>query len=372
MKIAYIALKGFNIGGGIEKYTEEIGSRFVEKGHEVIVYTTKHWGTSKDGIHKGIKIKTLPSLNSKSLEKISVSFFASLHQLFLKDVDIVHFQAVGPSIFAFIPKIFTKRKIVVQSHGLEWKRAKWGGFAKTFLKANEYPLKRFADKLMVVSRVLQKYFRENYGIDSVYTPTGINKQEKRKPNLIKKYGLKGNDYILFAARLVREKGAHHLIKAYNLAKPDQKLVIAGDAPHEQKYKEELKSLAKESNGKIIFTGDVQGELLWELFSNPYLYVLPSEIEGLPISLLEAMSFGNCCLVSDIKENKEGLAGYGFTFESKNHIDMSEKIKMLVNDIDLTNRFKHDAKKHVETKHSWDYIADIIEKSYLELLGKKNE
>lgn len=212
----------------------------------------------------------------------------------------MHFHAFGPAMFCFIPRLMG-RKVIVQGHGLEWKRSRWSIAGKMFLKLSEIPSVKFCNTLTVVSKVQQKYIRENYGIESVVIPTGVNPPVREEPQLIKEYGLKGNDYILFASRLVREKGAHYLINAYNSLKTNKKLVIAGDAEHEDKYKSELNRLAK-GNEKIIFPGFATGKLLNELFSNCYLYVQPSEIEGLPIALLEAMSYGNCCLASDIEEN----------------------------------------------------------------------
>lgn len=169
-----------------------------------------------------------------------------------------------------------------------------------------------------------------------------------------KYGLQGNDYIFFAARLVREKGAHYLIDAYKRLKTDLKLVIAGDVQHEDKYKSELYKLA-EGNKNIIFTGFVTGKLLNELFSNCYIFVLPSEIEGLPTVLLEAMSYGNCCLVSDMAENLEALSNYGYIFKNKDVNDLTEKLEFLLNNKDEVNAFMEKARDYVLENYSWDKI-----------------
>ena len=364
MKIAYIALKGLPLGGGIEKYTEEVGSRLASRGHEVITYTMSHYG-SKDGYYKGINIKTLPSINSKSFQKLSVTFLASLHCLFNSNVDITHYHAIGPSIFSFMPK-FRKRKVVVQAHGIEWKRSKWGFLGKKFLKISEFSAIKFPDVLTVVSKVQKKYFKEKYGIESIYIPPGANPPNIRKPDLIKTLGLKGNDYILFAARLVREKGTHYLIQAYNKLKTELKLVIAGDAQHEEKYKKELFSLAME-NKNIIFPGFVQGKIKDELFSNAYLFVSPSEIEGLSISVLEAMSYGNCCLVSDIPENLEVVDKFGYSFINKDINDLKKKLYFLIKDSNKIKEVKEKAKNYVIKNFSWDLITDKLEKLYLNLI-----
>lgn len=367
MKIVYIVLKGLT-GGGIEKYTEELGTRLVRKGNKVIVYTMKHYG-AQSGIYNGMEIKTVPCINSKSLEKITASFMATLNSLFLKDVDIVHFHAFGPSIFCILPRIMGK-KVVVQGHGIEWQRSRWNIVGKTFLKITEMPSVKFPNIVTVVSRVQQKYLKDKYNIDSVYIPTGVNSPTILKPKIIKeRFGLSGNDYILFAARLVREKGAHYLIEAFNSIRTDFKLVIAGDAQHELEYKNELKKIAS-NNKNIIFTGFVTGEILYELFTNCYLFVLPSEIEGLPIALLEAMSYGNCCLVSDIPENLEAINGLGYTYKSKDVNDLREKIEFLLKNNEAVTAIKDKAKEYVISNFSWDIIADKFEKLYKGLIDGK--
>jgi glycosyltransferase involved in cell wall biosynthesis len=363
MKIAYIVLKGVPTGGGIEKYTEEVGSRLASRGHKIIVYTMKHYGTS-DGIYRGMKIKTVPTIRARSLEKLIATFTATLYQCSERKIDIVHFHAFGTSIFSFLPKLLG-RKIVSQGHGLEWKRAKWGPFTKLLLKISEHTSIKFSDNITVVSRVQQKYLKERYGIDSLYIPTGVNPPRIESAQLIKKYGLEGRDYIFFAARLVREKGVHYLIEAYNRLNPALKLVITGDAQHEEEYKSELKKLAGD-NKNIIFTGFATGKLLDELFSNCYIFVLPSELEGLSTALLEAMSYGNCCLVSDIPENLEALNGLGRTFISKDVDSLTKNIDYLISNPKLVDSIRPEAQRHVLENYSWDTIADKFEKLYREL------
>lgn len=365
MKLAYIVLKGMPLGGGIEKYTEELGSRMATKGHDVIVYTMKHYGAI-NGAYKGMNIKTVPSFRTKSLEKISASFFAALHQCIEKDIDIVHFHAFGPAMFCFIPRLLG-RKVVVQGHGLEWKRSRWGAVGKLFLRLSEIPSVKFPDALTVVSKVQQEYIFKRYGRKSVYIPTGVNPPQIEKPELIKQYGLNGNDYILFAARLVREKGAHYLIEAFNKLKTDLKLIIAGDAKHEEMYKQELIRLSK-GNPNIIFTGFVTGKLLHELFSNCRIFVLPSEIEGLPTALLEAMSYGSCCVASDISENIEALNNLGYTFRNGDVNDLARTLEFVIQESDFKiNHIKQAAKEYVIKNFSWDAIASKFEKLYFHLL-----
>ncbi len=368
MKIAYIILKSVSWGGGIERYTEEVGSRLAAKGHKIVVYTMRHY--SEITSYRGMRIVPIPTLKTKGLEKITASFIATMFQIFEKNIDIVHFNAFGPAMFCFIPRILG-RKTVVQGHGLEWKRTRWGLGGQLFLKLTEIPSVMFPNAITAVSRVQQRYIRKRYGRESTFIPTGINSPQLEKPGLIKQYGVNGDDYILFAARLVQEKGAHYLIEAYKNLRTDLKLVIAGDALHEEGYKSKLYKIA-EGNKNIIFTGFATGKLLNELFSNCYLFVLPSEIEGLSTTLLEAMSYGNCCLVSDIPENIEAMSESGFSFKNRDIHDLKERLQYLINNRVTVESLKEKAKNYVLENYSWDKITLEFEKFYDNLLEDSKE
>lgn len=367
MKIAYIVLKGMPVGGGIEKYTEEVGARLAAKGHEVTVYATRNYG-ALDGIYKGMHIRTVPTVCKRSFEKMSASFMATMHQIIKGDADVIHFHAFGPAAFCMIPKMLG-RNVIVQGHGLEWKRSKWNIGGRMFLRLTEIPSVSVPDALTVVSKEQQRYLKEKYRKDSTYIPTGVNVPQFENPDLIQQFGLTGNDYILFAARLVREKGVHYLIEAYNRLKTDVKLVIAGDAQLEEKYKSELHRLAA-GNERIIFTGFASGKLLCELYSNARIFVLPSEIEGLPTALLEAMSYGNCCLVSDIPENLEAMNGLGYSFKNGDVTDLRAQLEFLASNQTARDAYKEHAKEHVLANHSWDMIADRFESLYKAVVQPK--
>ena len=366
MKIVYIALKGIPHCGGIEKYTEEVGARLVENGHEVIVYSMRHYGT-RDKIHRGMEIRTVPCLKNRSFEKLSATLIATLYQCLEKDVDIVHFHALGPAIFSFIPRLMG-RKTIVQGHGLEWKRSKWGIIGKKFLKLSEIPSVRFPHTVASVSKILKKYMLDSYGINSDYIPTGVNPPKIEKPDLIRQYGLYGNDYIFFASRFVREKGVHYLIQAFNQLDTGMKLVIAGNTENEGQYKKELYRMAGR-NKNIIFTGFLTGKILHEFFSNSYLFVLPSETEGLSTVLLEAMSYGNCCLASNIPENLEAMEDNGYYFRNKDVESLRKKMDYLLKNEDAVTIMKERAQAHVLTEYCWDRIASDFELLYMNMLAK---
>src|SRR5699024_1811287 len=236
------------------------------------------------------------TLDKKGLAAMTSSLSAAIKSAFGK-YDVVHFHAEGPCAMLWIPKLFGKRCIAT-IHGIDWQRAKWGGFASKYIKFGEKVAAKYANEIIVLSEGVQKYFMDTYGRKTVFIPNGVNKPIIREPQLIKeKFRLNKDSYILFLGRLVPEKGISYLIEAFKQIDTNKKLVIAGGSSDTDEFLQNLKKLAKDDE-RTIFTGFVQGQLLEELYSNAYVYVLPSDLEGMPLSLLEAMSYGNCCVVSD--------------------------------------------------------------------------
>ncbi len=367
MNIAYVAVKGMPVGGGIEKVTEEIGKRLVKKGHEVTVYSSRDYGTV-DGFHQGMRIVTVPSFNTRALHKLSICYHATRDVLRRGNADIVHIHAVGPSIFSIFPRM-KGIPTVVQVHGLEWKRDKWGIFGKAFFRLSDYSAVFFPDRVTSVSMVQKKYYEDRFSREVVYIPNGVAPVEKRQPKWILEQGLEPNRYILFAARLVEEKGAHFLIEAYRRLETDKKLVIAGDAAHMEKYKDELRRLAG-SDPRILFPGFVTGEPMEELFSNACLFCLPSTLEGLPVALLDAMNYGNCCVCSDIPENLEAMEEHGHAFRSRSPEDLYRVLADLLAHPEKVEEKKAAARAHVRKHYSWDRVTDQMEALYLDLAGNR--
>jgi glycosyltransferase involved in cell wall biosynthesis len=369
MRIAYIAVKGIPLGGGIERVTEEIGSRLALKGHQVIVYASRDYGT-RDGVYRGMRVKTVPSINTLALHKLSICLLATLDLLLREKVDLVHYHAIGPSLFSLLPRLFGI-PTVVQVHGLERKRDKWGVLGKFFLGAAELSVVLFPNRATAVSRVLQEYFREVYHSPVSYIPNGVAPQAARSPKWLLDHGIVPRRYILFAARMVEEKGAHFLIEAFRGLDTDLQLVIAGDAAHREHYKDQLATLA-EGDPRIVFTGFLTGEPLAELFSNAYLFCLPSTLEGLPIALLEAMNYGNCCLVSDIPENLEAVGNAGFSFKNRDPLDLRRMLGELVRDPGRVASKWEEAKRHVSRNYCWDRVSLQMEALYQTLPGLRAE
>lgn len=354
--------------GGVEIVVYELASRMVEKGYGVDAYNRKgkHVSGKKfmERIGKnchGIRIISIPTFESSKLNAIVYSFLATVRALFGR-YDVIHFHAEGPCTMIWIPKLFGIR-CVATIHGLDWQRAKWGNFASKVLKFGEKMAVKYADEIIVLSDNMKSYFRKEYGRDTIYIPNGISRPAKREVGEIRqKWNLEKDGYILFLARIVPEKGAHYLIEAYKQLNTDKKLVIAGGSSHSSEYYKELKQMA-DNRADIIFTDFVGGQTLEELFSNAYCFVLPSDIEGMAIGLLEAMSYGNCCLVSDIKENVEVVEDYALHFKRSDCEDLKKQLKYLLDNPDVVHQYKKSAADYICDKYSWDKIVDETLKLY---------
>ena len=363
MKIAMIGHKRIpSREGGVEVVVEELSTRLVQQGHQVDVYNRKGKNVQDKNAdkenkklknYKGVNIITIPTINKKGLDALIYSFFASIRAVFGK-YGVLHYHAEGSCAMLWIPHLFRK-KIVVTIHGLDWQRSKWGGFATKYIKFGEKLAAKYADEIIVLSKGVQKYFKDTYNRETNFIPNGVNKPIIREAKEIKeKWNLEKDNYILFLARIVPEKGLHYLIDAFKQIKTDKKLVIAGGASHTNDYLEQIKEMAK-TDDRIIMTGFVQGEILDELFSNCYLYCLPSDVEGMPISLLEAMSYGCNCLVSNIEENAQVTEEYATTFEKSNVDDLKSKLENCLNGIDRKD--KYIISNYILNKYNWENVVE---------------
>ncbi len=362
--------------GGIEIVVEELARRMVKLGHKVTVYNRgghhvsgSEYDTSNLKEYEGIRIKKAWTIDKKGLAAVTSAVFGSIAAMF-GPYDVVHYHAEGPCIACFLPKL-TGKRVVATIHGLDHKRAKWGKLASAIIMQGEKNAVKYADEIIVLSEGVQKYFKDIYNRDTVFIPNGVNRPEIKPAEIItEKWGLKKEDYILYLGRIVPEKGAHYLIEAYNRIIADssdsiatgdnknsmKKLVIAGGASDSSEYMDQLKAQAGD-NPNIIFTGFIQGQTLEELYSNAYLYILPSDLEGMPLSLLEAMSYGNACLTSDIEECASVMGDCGVTFKVSDVEDLASQLKMSEQDPGKIQELKNKSTDYVCNKFNWDNVVE---------------
>ena len=374
ISVAMFGQKRLTREGGIEIVVKELCSRMVQSGIKVTCYNRSGHhvsGAEYDDLdannNKEICQKYVPTIEKKGLAAVSSSFFAAIYSAFGK-YDVVHIHAEGPAFFSWIPKILGK-KVVVTVHGIDWQREKWkSGFGSKFIRQGEKNAVKYADEIIVLSQGVQKYFEENYGRKTIFIPNGVNRPQVRHAEIInKEFDLTKDSYILFLGRLVPEKGIKYLIEAFKNVETDKKLVIAGGSSDTDEFANELRELAKDDD-RILFTGFVQGEKLDELYSNAYIYTLPSDLEGMPLSLLEAMSYGNCCLVSDIEECASVVEDHALIFHKSNVEDLKNRLQEACDHPDMVKRYQEQAADFICKKYNWD---EVVEKT-LELYRGKSK
>jgi len=354
--------------GGVEIVVEQLATKmsacnynvtcYNRKGHHV---SGKEFDSEKLREYKGIRIKSVFTIEKGGLAAMSSSFFAAFCAAFGR-YDVVHFHAEGPCAMLWLPKLFGK-KCVATIHGLDHMRAKWGRLASFYIRFGEKCAVKFADEIIVLSHNLQNYFKENYNRETVYIPNGVIRPQKKQADIIHRlFGLEKDGYILFLGRLVPEKGIKYLIEAFKQVDTTKKLVIAGGASGSVGFANEIKALADDDK-RIIFTDFVEGDCLSELYSNAYIYVLPSDLEGMPLSLLEAMSYGNCCLTSDLPECVEVTADHGFAFRQGDVDALKNKLQFLCDNSSVVDDLKEKTADYICNKYNWDNVVRETLKLY---------
>ncbi len=304
--------------GGIDVVVEKLSKGLAALGFQITAFVRRKVDKTKE---LPFAVKRVFTVNRKATDAIIYSFLSSLIALFSR-AKIVHFHAEGNCLFLWLFR-FSKKKIIVTIHGLDWKRAKFRGLGRKVLLASERQIVKYSDEIITLCQSDHQYFLEKYGRETTIIPNGFERWDLVPPQLItEKYGLCGEDYILFLARIVPEKGLHYLIRAFMETDINMKLIVAGSDAHSRDYYESIKKEAHDS--RIIFTGFVEGRILQELFSNAYLYVLPSDIEGMPMSLLEALGHQRICLTSNIPENHVDDVNQYF-FEKGNVSDLKRSL-----------------------------------------------
>jgi len=374
LKICILGSRGFpNIQGGVEKRVEEIATRIANNEDcEVIVLARKNYFPVQKRAkeYKKVKFYYLYALRNKYLEATIHTFLGVIFAKFLSP-DILHVHAIGPSLFVPLAKLLGF-KVVVTHHGPDYLRKKWKGLSKVILKLGEFFAIKFADRVMVVSGYIKNYLENKYGRkDTLVIPNGIEIPKIIcKSGVLEKFGLQPKKYIFTACRFVPEKGLHDLIFAYSkIRNPEFKLVIAGDADHETKYSKGLKKLANETQG-VVLTGILTGEPLTELYSNAGLFVLPSYYEGLPIALLEALSYGVPVLVSDIPQHRELPLPEFRYFKVGDTEELAERIVELYQR-GITEEEKQKYFELLNETYNWNKIAHQVFEVYKSLVVSKS-
>lgn len=359
--------------GGVERHVEELGARLAQRGHRVTVHCRRSYvGEDQPDIveYRGMRLVTTGSVATKHLDALTHSASSTLRTTLVEKPDIVHYHAIGPSVFSLLPRLRPGTKSVVSVHGLDWQRDKWSGAASRLLRLGEWTSGRFPNATVCVSRSLEAHYRAEFPRkDVVYIPNGVPIPEVRPAEKIESdFGLEAGSYILFVGRFVPEKAPELLLEGFRRVDTDLRLVLAGGAQHDDAYEAELRAIGA-NDPRVVFTGFVGGATLDELYSNAALFVLPSRLEGLPISLLEAMSYGTPTLASDIDCHVEVIGEdgeFGRLFRADDVGDFERGLVKALADPDKAEKAEA-AREMVRREYRWDDVVDNVESLYRRLL-----
>jgi glycosyltransferase involved in cell wall biosynthesis len=361
LRVAFIGGRGvISKYSGIETYYEEIGKRLAEMGHEVTVYCRTYFSPSQPE-HNGIGSATHDLLQAP---RHTGAYLSTIHALF-DDFDIVHYHCLGPALFSFLPRLFGK-KTVVTAQGLDWQRRKWGRIASAILRLGERAAIKLPNTTTVVSQTLQDYYRTRYATEPAYIPNGTTLRQRRTPARLQQWGLEPDAYVLFLGRFSPEKNCDLLIQAFQQIESPVKLVLAGGSSHSDAYVWQLRQHESE---RVRVLDWVSGEALDELLTNAMLLVLPSDLEGLSLALLDAMGAGVFVLASDVPENREVVEGSGFTFRHGDRADLERMLRLLISEPGVRTAAARKTRERVWEHYLWGRVVRQVESVYLELVGE---
>ena len=368
MKIAMIGLKGIPATyGGVERHVEELAARLVLLGHEVTAYCRSHYTPRSETEHRGIRLRVLSSINTKHFDAISHTARAALSAMH-EGYDIIHFHAIGPSLLSFFPRLALCRRarVVATVHSLDYKRRKWGRFAQWCLRRGEGAAVRFPHRTIVVSKLLQDYFTQR-GKSVIHIPNGVPAPTPRPLDELRRFGLGERQFILWLGRFVPEKRIEDLVRAFAGLEGNWRLVLAGEVDKNDAYSRHIMELAT-GDERIILAGGLYDAAKAEALTNAALVVTPSELEGSPIALLEAMRYGRPVLASDIPEHLEALrpGQNGYTYPVADTAALTDAMRRILDSPADTEavgkRAAEDAKQY-----DWDEIAAATARVYADAL-----
>lgn len=367
MKIAMLGTRGIPASySGFETAVEELSTRLVQRGHEVVVYCRPHMVTYEGDSYKGVKLIKLPTIVHKHLDTFVHTFLSTLHLMVKEKADVAVYFIAGNSPFSFMPRIIGI-PTALNVDGLDSRRAKWSRVAKTYLRFAERLAPRAASKIIADSREIQKYYLHKFKAESTYIPYGAEMKSVPGSKWLDEFGLKPREYVLFVGRLVPENCSHVLVEAFRQVKTDKQLVIVGDASYADEY---IRNLKKNVGDNVIFTGYLFGEGYRQLSMNAYVFVVPTIVGGTHPVIVEALAAGNCVLVSDHPPNLETVADAGVSYASgKGSSALAEKLQLLLDNPDMVAGYREKAGQRARQHFDWDLVTDQYEELCRQLAAK---
>jgi glycosyltransferase involved in cell wall biosynthesis len=363
LKIAIMGIRGIPANyGGFETFAENIAPQLVERGHEVTVYGRLNFIDSKLQSYLGVRIIVLPTIRHKYFDTVAHTFLCVFHSLFRERFDVILICNSANSIFSFIPRL-KGQKVAVNVDGLEWQRKKWNRIGQWVYRTSEFLATVLANQIVTDSKVIQEYYLKRFHKRSSFIPYGTPTEKMSSSNILDKFNLKPNGYILYVSRLEPENNAHLVVNAFKKIKTDKKLIIVGDAPYNSEY---IQNLRKNKDPRIIFTGYIFGKGYHELQSHAYIYVQATQVGGTHPALLEGMGFGNCVLALDVPEHREVLEDAGVFFLKERPDDLTQKMQYLLDNNDEVNKYQDKAITRSRSKYSWEGVVLDYEKLFFKM------
>ena len=368
MKIAIMGIRGIPANyGGFETFAEELSTRLVKRGHEVAVYGRSNIIDYKEKYYKGVELVILPTISHKYFDTVAHTGICVLHALFRK-FDMILICNSANSIFSFIPRL-TGKKVALNVDGLEWQRGKWNIIGSWYYRISECLATFLPNQIVTDSIFIEKYYLKKFKKSSTFIPYGAPTKKVDTKEILQKYKVQPQKYILYVSRLEPENNAHLVVKAFEKVKTNMNLLVVGDAPYNTKYIEDLKNT---KDDRIIFTGYVFGQGYKEFQSNAYFYVQATEVGGTHPALLEAMGYGNCVLGNDVPEHTEVMRDSGPYFKTSDVVDLKKQMQYLVDNPDVVEKYRTRAVKRIEEAYTWDRITESYEKLFIKMCCKDGE
>ena len=370
LRIVMIGQKGLPATyGGIEHHVEEIGSRLAERGHQVTVFCRSSYGSAGDTAYLGMRLRRAPTVGTKHLDAIVHSASSTALGL-LGGCDIVHYHGLGPGLLTPVPHFLSPAKVVLTVHGMDHQRTKWGHGAQAVLGAGHWMSGHLPDRTIVVSRALERHYSEHFRHGCDYIPNGVAEPVDLPPRrIVDELGLTPGGYVLFVGRLVPEKAPDLLLRAYRDVPGNVPLVVVGDSSFTDAYAEDLRSSAAR-DPRVRMVGYAYGDLLSELYRHAAVFVQPSLLEGLPLTLLEAASYGTPVVASDIEPHLEVL-GQGpdrpgrHVFRAGDPVGLARRLTVALSDAAAEGRAAQELRQEVLQRYRWESAVQQLEHLYLQ-------
>ena len=364
MKIALIGSRGIPARySGFETFYEQLGVRLAERGHEVTVYNRSHFIKSVGSEYRGVRVVSLPSIPTKHLDTITHTLLSAIHSLFRR-YDVAYFCIVGNSPLAWLPRLVGSRTLL-NVDGEDWARQKWGGFARWYQKLCERIASKTAHVIIADALAVRERYRAVYGVESIFVPYGANVQRDEGRDVLAKWGLEPRRYVLYVGRFVPENAVDLLVEAFGRVETGMKLVVVGDAPYMDAYKQRLHDMAGD---RVVFTGYAFERDYAQLSSHAYLYVQPSAIEGTRPALLDQMGFGNCVLVRGSRVNCEVVADFGCVFDAERPLEgLVESLQHLLDSPAEVALCRGRVTERIRSYYNWTWVTDFYEAMFERLI-----